>query len=62
VRVPKPPSLWRAVGWLIGGLLVAKVSTMELPPTTRSNAILIILMVVFFAYVTTLLLEDRGEP
>jgi hypothetical protein len=62
VRVPKPPSLWRAVGWLIGGLLVAKVSTMGLPPTTRSNAILLILMVVFFAYVTTLLLEDRGDP
>jgi len=60
--MPKPPSLWRAVGWLIGGLLVAKVSTMDLPPGTRSNAILIILMVVFFAYVTTLLLEDRGDP
>lgn len=62
MRVPKPPSLWRAVGWLIGGGLVAKVSTMELPPTTRSNAILLILMMVFFAYVTALLLEDRGEP
>ena len=62
MRVPKPPSLWRAVGWLIGGLLVAKVSTMGLPPTTRSNAILLILMVVFFAYVTALLLEDKGEP
>ncbi len=62
MRVPKPPSLWRAVGWLLGGLLVTKVSTMDLPPGTRSNAILIILMVTFFAYVTTLLLEDRGEP
>ena len=62
MRVPKPPSLWRAVGWMLGGLLVVKVSTMELPPGTRSNAILTILMVVFFAYVTSLLLEDRGEP
>ena len=62
MRVPKPPSLWRAVGWLLGGLLVAKVSTMELPPGTRSNAILIILMVTFFAYVTALMLEDKGEP
>jgi hypothetical protein len=41
---------------------VAKVSTMELPPGTRSNAILIILMVTFFAYVTALMLEDKGEP
>ena len=47
---------------MLGGLLVVKVSTMGLPPTTRSNAILIILMVVFFAYVTSLLLEDRGDP
>lgn len=62
MRVPKPPSLWRAVGWLIGGLLVAKVSTMGLAPGTRSNAILTILMVTFFGYVTALLLEDKGEP
>jgi hypothetical protein len=47
---------------MLGGLLVVKVSTMGLPPTTRSNAILIILMVVFFAYVTALILEDKGEP
>ena len=47
---------------MLGGLLVVKVSTKGLPPTTRSNAILLILMVVFFAYVTALLLEDKGEP
>jgi hypothetical protein len=35
---------------------------MDLPPGTRSNAILLILMVLFFAYVTALLLEDKGEP
>jgi len=41
---------------------VAKVSTMGLAPGTRSNAILTILMVTFFGYVTALLLEDKGEP
>lgn len=39
-----------------------KVSNMGLASGTRSNAILLILMVVFFAYVTALLLEDKGEP
>jgi len=47
---------------MLGGLVVVKVSTMELPPGTRSNAILTVVMVVFFAYVTALLLGDRGEP
>ena len=60
--MPEPPSLWRAVGWLLGAGLVARIGTMDLPPGTRSNAILMVLMVLFFAYVTALLLEDRGEP
>jgi hypothetical protein len=60
--VPEPPSLWRAVGWIGGAALVARVGTMDLPSGTRSNAILLILMVLFFAYVTALLLEDKGEP
>ena len=62
MRVPEPPSLWRAVGWLLGAGLVARVTTMDLPPGIRSNAILMVLMVLFFAYVTALLLEDKGEP
>ena len=62
MRVPEPPSLWRAVGWIVGAALVARVSTMDLPPGTRSDAILTVCMVLFFAYVTALLLEDRGEP
>jgi len=60
--VPEPPSLWRAVGWIGGAALVARVGTMELPPGTRSDAILAILMVLFFTYVTALLVSDKGEP
>ena len=62
MRVPKPPSLWRAVGWMLGAALVARVSTMDLPPGTRSDVMLTILMVLFFAYVTALMLSDKGEP
>jgi len=62
VRVPEPPSLWRAVGWMLGAALVARVGTMELPPGTRSDVMLTILMVLFFAYVTALMLSDKGEP
>lgn len=60
--MPEPPSLWRAVGWIGGAALVARVGTMELPPGTRSDAILAILMVLFFTYVTALLVSDKGEP
>lgn len=62
MRVPEPPSLWRAVGWLLGAALVIRVSTMDLPPGTRSDAILCISMVIFFAYVTSLIISDRGDP
>lgn len=62
MRLPEPPSLWRAVGWLLGAGLVVKVSTMDLPPGTRSNAILCIFMVLFFVYLTALLLGDWGDP
>jgi len=62
VRLPEPPSLWRAVGWMLGAGLLVRVSTMDLPPGTRSNAILCILMVLFFVYLTALLLGDWGDP
>jgi hypothetical protein len=35
---------------------------MDLPPGTRSNVILCVLMVLFFAYVTALIINDRGDP
>lgn len=62
MKVPKPFSLWRAVGWLLGAALVVRVSTMDLPPGTRSNVILCTLMVLFFTYVTALIISDRGDP
>lgn len=62
MKVPEPPSLWRAVGWMLGAALVVRVSTMDLPPGTRSNVILCALMVLFFTYVTALIISDRGDP
>jgi hypothetical protein len=47
---------------MLGAALVARVGTMELPPGTRSDVMLTILMVLFFAYVTALMLSDKGEP
>lgn len=62
MKVPEPPSLWRAVGWMLGAALVVRVSTMDLPPGTRSNVVLCALMVLFFTYVTALIISDRGDP
>ena len=62
MKVPEPPSLWRAVGWMLGAALVVRVSTMDLPPGTRSNVILCTVMVLFFVYLTTLLMGDWGDP
>lgn len=62
MKVPKPPSLWRAVGWMLGAALVVRVSTMDLPPGTRSNVVLCTVMVLFFTYVTALIISDRGDP
>jgi len=47
---------------MLGAGLLVRVSTMDLPPGTRSNAILCILMVLFFVYLTALLLGDWGDP
>ena len=47
---------------MLGAALVVRVSTMDLPPGTRSNVILCTLMVLFFVYLTTLLMGDWGDP
>jgi hypothetical protein len=47
---------------MLGAALVVRVSTMDLPPGTRSNVILCTVMVLFFAYVTALIISDRGDP
>jgi hypothetical protein len=47
---------------MLGAALVVRVSTMDLPPGTRSNAILCTVMVIFFTYVTALIISDRGDP
>lgn len=62
MRVPKPPSLWRAVGWLLGAAVVVRASTLDLTPGARSRVALCILMVWLFGYTTVLLLTDKGEP
>lgn len=62
MRVPQPPSLWRAAGWLLGAALVVRVSTLDLAPDARSRVALCILMVGLFGYTTHLLLTDKGEP
>lgn len=61
MRVPEPPSLWRAVGWLLGGLVIYRVTVADLPPHTKSNLALLLFMLWLFGYATILILTDRGE-
>jgi hypothetical protein len=62
VKVPKPPSLWRATGWLLGAGVAARVSTLDLHPDARSRVLLCLFMLVLFGYATVLLWTDGGEP
>lgn len=62
MRVPEPPSLWRAVGWLLGAAVVVKVATLDLSPALRSRVALCLFMLWLFGYATVLILTDKGEP
>lgn len=59
--MPEPPSLWRAVGWFVGWLVIYRVTVVDLPPEEKSNLALLLFMLWLFGYATILILTDRGE-